>query len=130
MLHRKLMDGTSSLQISRLQPLKGQDAKEKASETVQDYIEKGVLFQPHHPWHVLRGTTAQQHTAKAIASSAPGGKGLHRHSGRNECPASLEAQPTRSTKSIQTHYVNSSSLKVIFKILATEFQQIMTAQCD
>jgi hypothetical protein len=80
--------GTSSLQKSRLQSLKGQNAKDKAAKTVQDHIEQGVLFQHNHLWYVLHGSDAQ-HTAKATASATPGAKGLPRHSGRNECPASL-----------------------------------------
>jgi hypothetical protein len=36
--------GTSYLQLSRLQAHQGRDAKEKVSESAQDYNGKGVLF--------------------------------------------------------------------------------------
>jgi hypothetical protein len=52
--------GTSSLQLSRLQAGQGKDAKEKVAESAQDYIGKGVLFQPHHPRTTLRGGATQQ----------------------------------------------------------------------
>jgi hypothetical protein len=93
--------GTSSLQLPRLQPRQGQDPKEKVAENAQGCIGKGVYFHPHHPWTVLCGGTAQQHTATAAALSIPTCTGLPCHSGRNECPASLEAQPT-STKSVSS----------------------------
>jgi hypothetical protein len=103
-------------------PRQGRDAKENVAESAQDYIKKGVLFQPHHPWTVLRGGAAQQHTATASASSVPGCIGLHCHSGRNEC---LEAQST-STKSVShTPNANSLSLNDMLKVVATVFQQIM-----
>jgi hypothetical protein len=82
-------------------PCQGRDAKEKVTESTQDYTVKG-LFQPHHPWTGLRGGAAQQHTATAAASSIPSCTGLPHHSGRNECLTSLEAQPTTSTKSVSS----------------------------
>jgi hypothetical protein len=36
--------GTSSLQLSRLQPRQGRDAEEKVAGSAQDYNGKGVLF--------------------------------------------------------------------------------------
>jgi hypothetical protein len=62
--------GTSSLQLSRLLARRGRDAKEKVTESAQDYIGKGVLFQPHRP-RTARAGAAQQHTATIGASSAP-----------------------------------------------------------
>jgi hypothetical protein len=40
--------GTWSFRLSRLQPCQGGDAKEKVSESSQDYSGKGVLFQEHY----------------------------------------------------------------------------------
>jgi hypothetical protein len=42
------------LRISRLQPCQEQDAKGKVTESTQDHIGKGFLFQPHHSWTVFR----------------------------------------------------------------------------
>jgi hypothetical protein len=44
----------------------------------------------------------RSNTATAAASAAPGCTGLPHHSGRNECPPSLEAQPTTSTKAVSS----------------------------
>jgi hypothetical protein len=84
--------GTSSLQLSRLQARQGRDSKEKIAESAQDYNGKCVLFQPHHPRTIPRGGAVQQHTITEAASAALSCTGLPRHSGRNVCPSSLEAQ--------------------------------------
>jgi hypothetical protein len=60
------------------------------------------------------------------AFSAPGFTDMRRHSGKNECPAALEAQPTSTSQSVQTPNVKSSSLRDIFKVVAKLFQQIVT----
>jgi hypothetical protein len=52
------------------------------------------------------------------AFSAPGFTDMRRHSGKNESPASLEAQATSTIQSVQTPNVNSSSLRDIFKVVA------------
>jgi hypothetical protein len=117
--------GTSSIQLSRLQPRPGRDAKEKVAESAQDYIGKGDSFQPRHSWTVLSGDAVQQYISAAAASSVPGCTGLPHHSGRNECPTSLEAQPPPS-QSVQAPNVNSSSVNDMFKVVATVFQHIMT----
>jgi hypothetical protein len=59
-------------------------------------------------------------------SSAPDFAYIRRRSGSNECPASLEAQPTSTSHSFQIPNVNSSSLYEIFKVVGKVFQQIMT----
>jgi hypothetical protein len=63
---------------------------------------KGGLFQLHNPRTTLRGGAKQQHTATAAASAALSCTGLPRHCGRNECPPSLEAQPTTSIKTVSS----------------------------
>jgi hypothetical protein len=119
--------GTPSLQLSRLQAHQGRDAKEKVAVSAEVYKVKDVLFQPRHPRTILRGGATQQHTATAVASSTLDCTGLPRHSGRNDCPAFLEAQPTtRLSRSVQDPKANSSSLNDIFKVVATIFQQIAT----
>jgi hypothetical protein len=99
--------GTSSLQLSRLQA--------RVAQKAQDYKGKGVLFQPHHPRTILRGSETQGHTATAAASAALSWLGL----------PSLEAQPT-STKSLQAPNGNSSSLNAMFTVVTIIFHQIMT----
>jgi hypothetical protein len=64
-----------------------------------------------------------RNTAPTAASSIHRCTALLRHSGRNECPASLEAQPTTSTKAPS---VNNLSLNNTFKVVTPVFQQIMT----
>jgi hypothetical protein len=59
------------------------------------------------------------------AFSAPGFTDMRRHCGKNECPASLGAQPTSTSQSVQTRNVNSSSLRDIFKVVAKVLEQIM-----
>jgi hypothetical protein len=44
-----------SLQLSGLQTREGGDAEKEVREGIKDYKWKGVLFQPHHSRHVLRG---------------------------------------------------------------------------
>jgi hypothetical protein len=60
--------GTSSLQVSSLQSLQGRDAKEKVTESTQDYNRKGILFQPHHPRAILHGGATQQHSNSSSLS--------------------------------------------------------------
>jgi hypothetical protein len=86
--------GTSSLQLSRLQARQGQDAKEKAAESVQDY--KGRVLSSSHTTPglqvsfaaVLRSNT-QQHQQPQPPQVA------------QACSHSLEAQPT-SAKSVSS----------------------------
>jgi hypothetical protein len=53
--------------------------------------------------------------------------GLPRHSGRNECPHSLETQPQQVPRqTIDAPNANSSSLNDIFKVVATAFKQVTT----
>jgi hypothetical protein len=85
---------------SFLVPRQGRDAKEEVAESAQVYIGNNFLFQPHYPWTVLHGGAAQHQTATAAASYVSVCTGLPRHSERNERPASLEVQPTTSTKSV------------------------------
>jgi hypothetical protein len=63
-----------------------------------------VLFQPHYPRTNILGGATQQRAATAVASVALGCTGLRRHTGGNECPVFLEAQPTASTKSVSSDF--------------------------
>jgi hypothetical protein len=80
----------------------------------------------HQPQSNLRGGAAQQHTPTAAVSSTHDCTGLARHSGRNGCPAPLRHNQQVPRQSIQTPNVNSSSLKDMFDVVTTVFQQIMT----
>jgi hypothetical protein len=102
-----------------LQPRQGIDVKEKAAESAEDYHGKRFLFQPHHSKTILHGGSTEKHTA--ATSSTHDCTSLLRHGERNEFPASLEAQPT-STKPVRAPNVNSSSLSVRLKVVATVFQ--------
>jgi hypothetical protein len=62
---------------------------------------------------VLRSNTQQQQQP-------------HLHCVANGYAASLEAQPTTNTKTVQTPYVNSSSVNDMFNSVPTIFQHIMT----
>jgi hypothetical protein len=76
-------------------------------------IQRGVLFQPHRPWTLLRGGVTQQHTATAAASAALGCTGLPSQSGRNEC-----LPPLRHS---QQQAASNSPLNM-FEVVAKIFQ--------
>jgi hypothetical protein len=81
--------GTSTLQLSRLQPRQGKDAKDKVAGNAKKYIVKGVLFQPHYPRTVLGGAAQQQQQP-------------HPSPVAQACPADLAAQPRTNAKSVSS----------------------------
>jgi hypothetical protein len=90
---------------------------------------EGVLFQPHQPGTIFRCCGAQTHTAAAAAAASAvlSFTGLPRQSGKNEWPPALRHnQQQLPGQSVQAPNADSFSLKGMFKVVATIFQQIMT----
>jgi hypothetical protein len=94
--HRGGQKKIPSRQLSGLQTPEGGDAEKEVIEDTQDYNGKGVLFQPHHCRHVLRGSTPRQDRGTAAASDTSGGSGRSRHSG-TQGPCGVT--PTRTADS-------------------------------
>jgi hypothetical protein len=68
---------TPSRKLSGLQTCEGVDAEIEVTEVTQDYNGKGVLFQPHHSRHVLRGGDPKQDRRTAAASDTSGSRSRH-----------------------------------------------------
>jgi hypothetical protein len=66
-------------------------------------------------------TTTQEYPPRRCNSGSLSRPQLHR-----PAPPSLEAQPATSTKSVQAHNANSSSLNDMSTVVATVLQQIVT----
>jgi hypothetical protein len=71
---------TPPRKLSGLQTLERDDAEK---EDIHDYNENGVLFQPHHSRHVLRGGAPRQ-DRRTTASDTSGGSGRSRHKGAQD----------------------------------------------
>jgi hypothetical protein len=104
--------------------------RERVAESAQEYNGMDVLFQPQPTRAVLRDGATQKHKATAAASAALSCTGLRRHSGRYECPPSLEAQPLTSTKSVsRDSYCNQFFCERHVQISRSDNSDLDRAQC-
>jgi hypothetical protein len=101
----------------------GRDAEEEVAEDIQDYNGEGVLFQPHHPRHVLQGGAARQDRGTAAASDTSGGRPLHNGT---QGPCGFTQKRTAKTRSVSSgpKYKQFSYGKVL-NVIVTVVQQTM-----
>jgi hypothetical protein len=93
---------TPSRKLSGLQTREGGDSEEEVAEDTQDYNGEGVLFQPHHSRHVLRGGFPRQDRGTAAAApDTSDGSGRFRCNG-TQGPFGINPTRTEDNRSVST----------------------------
>jgi hypothetical protein len=103
---------TPSRKLSGLQTRGGGDAEEEVAEDIQGYNGKGVLFQPYHSRHVLRGGAPSQDTGTGAASDTSGVSDRSCHNGA-QGPFGFTLT---TCQSVRAPNVNSLHLDEMFKV--------------
>jgi hypothetical protein len=103
-----------------LQTQEGADEEKEITEDTQDYNRKGVLFEPHHFRHALRGGAPRQGRGTTAASDTSGGSDRSRLNGTQD-PCGL----TPIDQSVWAPNINNLPLDKMLKVAVMVVQQIM-----